>query len=473
MFSTVLIANRGEIALRIARTCRELGIRTVAVCSDSDRNSMVARFADETVCIGPSEARRSYLNPAALVTAALQAGADAVHPGYGFLSEDPDFAEICQDAGLTFIGPAPSVLARLGDKAEARNIARAAGLPVLPGSTKPLATLAQARSLAAEIGYPVILKAVAGGGGRGMRVVRDPRDMAREYAQARAGAQTAFGDSRVYLEKYLDNARHIEVQILGDGHGNVIHLGERDCSVQRRRQKLVEETPAPGLSRELTGRICAATVRAAQAVGYAGAGTYEFLVDDEDGFHAMEVNCRIQVEHPVTEMVTGIDLVREQLQVAAGYGLAHRQEDIVPRGVAIECRVNAEDPRRGFLPTPGTVRRFVPPAGPFVRVDTHGEPGMRVTPDYDPLLAKVAVWAPDRRQAIARAERALEEFHVEGPGMCTTRDFLREVLGHPVYRAAKHTTALIDEMRVIQPGDVAFDRRANPAPVIRERSVVY
>lgn len=446
MFSTVLIANRGEIALRIARTCRELGIRTVAACSDSDRESAVARFADESICIGPAGARRSYLNLAALVTAALQVGADAVHPGYGFLSEDPDFAEICEYAGLVFIGPSASLLARLGDKAEARNLARAVGLPVLPGSSKPLATLAQARSIAAEVGYPVILKAVAGGGGRGMRVVRDPRDLVREYAQARAGAQTAFGDSRVYLEKFLENARHIEVQVLGDGHGNVLHLGERDCSVQRRRQKLLEETPAPGLPRELADRICAAAVQAAQAVDYAGAGTYEFLVDDEDGFHAMEVNCRIQVEHPVTEMVTGVDLVREQLHVAAGYGLSIRQEDVVPRGVAIECRVNAEDPRRGFLPTPGTVREFAPPAGPFVRVDTHGEPGMRVTPDYDSLLAKVTVWAPDRRQAIARADRALEEFRVGGPGVCTTRDFLREVLEHPVYRAAKHTTALIDEM---------------------------
>ncbi|GLW06806.1 acetyl-CoA carboxylase biotin carboxylase subunit [Microtetraspora sp. NBRC 13810] len=445
MFSTVLIANRGEIALRVARTCREMGIRTVAVCSDSDRESAVTRFADECVRIGPAAPRRSYLNAAAIVTAALQTGADAVHPGYGFLSEDPDFAEICEAEGLAFIGAPASLLGRLGDKAQAREIAQAAGLPVLPGSSRSLATLEQARSVADEIGYPVIIKATAGGGGRGMTVVRDPRDFPRAWGQARTGAQLAFGDPRLYLEAFLDHARHIEVQILGDGAGKVIQLGERDCSVQRRRQKLIEETPAPGLPRELADRICAAAVHAAREVRYAGAGTYEFLVDGDD-FYFMEVNCRIQVEHPVTEMVTGIDLIREQLRVAAGDGLSIGQEDVAPRGVSIECRVNAEDPRRGFLPTPGTVTEFLPPSGPFVRVDTHGYPGFRVTADYDPLLAKVAVWAPDRRQAIARADRALEEFRIQGRGMHTTTDFLREVLENPVFRAAKHTTGLVDNL---------------------------
>ncbi|MET8338218.1 acetyl-CoA carboxylase biotin carboxylase subunit [Streptosporangium canum] len=445
MFSTILIANRGEIALRVARTCREMGIRTVAVCSDSDRESAVARFADECVRIGPPSPRLSYLNAAAIVTAALQTGADAVHPGYGFLSEDPDFAEICEAEGLTFIGPSASLLSRLGDKAQAREIAQAAGLPVVPGSSRSLVTLEQAKSVAGEIGYPVIIKATAGGGGRGMTVVRDARELPRAYAQARAGAQAAFGDPRLYMETFLENARHIEVQVLGDGAGGVVQLGERDCSVQRRRQKLIEETPAPGLPRELADRICAAAVHAAREVNYAGAGTYEFLVDGDD-FFFMEVNCRIQVEHPVTELVTGVDLVREQLRVAAGYGLSIRQEDVQPRGVSIECRVNAEDPRRGFLPTPGVVEEFLPSSGPFVRVDTHGYPGFRVTADYDPLLAKVAVWAPDRRQAIARAGRALEEFRVSGRGVHTTRDFLREVLENPVFRAAKHTTALVDEM---------------------------
>jgi acetyl-CoA carboxylase, biotin carboxylase subunit len=446
MFSTVLIANRGEIALRVARTCRELGIRTVAVCSDSDRDSAVARFADECVRIGPAAARRSYLNAAAIVSAALRTGADAVHPGYGFLSEDPDFAEICEAEGLTFIGPPAALLRRLGDKAQAREVARAAGLPVLRGSTDSLTTPEEARAVAAEVGYPVIVKATAGGGGRGMTVVRDPRALPSAYNEARIGAQTAFGDPRLYLEKYLDGARHIEVQVLGDGAGGAIHLGERDCSVQRRRQKLIEETPAPGLPRELAARICEAAVRAARAVRYPGAGTYEFLVDEDGGFYLMEVNCRIQVEHPVTELVTGIDLVREQLRVAAGYGLSIGQDDVRPRGVAIECRVNAEDPERGFLPTPGLLEEFSPPGGPFVRVDTHGYPGLRITPDYDPLIAKVAVWAPDRRQAIARAERALAEFRVGGPGVHTTRDFLRGVLDHPVFRAAKHTTTLIEEI---------------------------
>jgi acetyl-CoA carboxylase, biotin carboxylase subunit len=447
VFSTILIANRGEIALRVARTCRELGVRTIAVCSDSDRDSAVTRFADECVRIGPSAPRLSYLNAAAIVTAALQTGAEAVHPGYGFLSEDADFAEICEAEGLTFIGPPAALLRRLGDKARAREIAQAAGLPVLPGSPRSLATLEQARSVADEIGYPAIIKATVGGGGRGMTVVRDSRELPRAFAQARAGAQVAFGDARLYLEKFLDNARHVEVQVLGDGAGGVVQLGERDCSVQRRRQKLIEETPAPGLPRDLAERICAAAVHAAREVNYAGAGTYEFLVDDDGGhFYFMEVNCRIQVEHPVTELVTGIDLVREQLRVAAGYGLSISQEDVQPRGVAIECRVNAEDPRRGFLPTPGVVEEFWPPGGPFVRVDTHGYPGFRVTADYDPLLAKVTVWATDRRQAIARADRALEEFRVFGRGVHTTRDFLREVLENPVFRAAKHTTALVDDM---------------------------
>ncbi|MFC6883254.1 MULTISPECIES: acetyl-CoA carboxylase biotin carboxylase subunit [Actinomadura] len=451
MFSSILIANRGEIALRVARTCRELGIRTIAVCSDSDRDSAVTRFADECVRIGPAPARHSYLNAAAIVTAALQTGADAVHPGYGFLSEDPDFAEICEAEGLTFIGPPAELLARLGDKARAREIAQAAGLPVLPGSSESLTTLEQARSVASEIGYPVILKATAGGGGRGMTVVRAPRDLPLAWAQARASAQAVFGDPRLYIERYLDNARHVEVQVLGDGRGGVLHLGERDCSVQRRRQKLVEETPAPGLPRELADRICAAAVRAASQVDYAGAGTYEFLVDDDGGFTFMEVNCRIQVEHPVTELVTGVDLVREQLRVAAGDGLSITQDDIAPRGVSIECRVNAEDPNRGFMPTPGAIEVFQPPSGPFVRVDTHGYPGFRVTADYDPLLAKVAVWAPDRRQAIERADRALEEFRVSGRGVRTTRDYLREVLADATFRAAKHTTSLVDDMAVHRP----------------------
>jgi acetyl-CoA carboxylase biotin carboxylase subunit len=445
MFSTVLIANRGEIALRVARTCREMGITTIAVCSDCDADSAVARFADKTIRIGPPDPRSSYLNAAAIVTAALGCGAEAIHPGYGFLSEDPDFAEICESEGLTFIGPPAPVLAELGDKAKARQIASAAGLPVLPGSAQAVPTLERAADIAGTIGYPVIIKAAAGGGGRGMTVVHDPASLPKAYAQARASAQAVFRDSRVYMEKFLDHARHIEVQVLADGAGNALHLGERDCSIQRRRQKLVEETPAAGLPPRLTDEIRAAAVRFARSVGYAGAATCEFLVDADNSLYFMEVNCRIQVEHPVTELVTGVDIVREQLRVAAGAGLSIRQPDVRLRGCAIECRINAEDPSRDFLPTPGVIEQFIPPGGPFVRVDTHVYPGLRVTGDYDPLLAKISAWAPDRDQAIARADRALAESLVAGPGVCTTRSFLRQVLAHPLFRAAGHTTSALED----------------------------
>jgi acetyl-CoA carboxylase biotin carboxylase subunit len=446
MFTTVLIANRGEIALRVARTCRELGIRTVAVHSTSDRDSPVVRFAEESVQIGPAAARSSYLNAAAIVQAALLTGAEAIHPGYGFLSEDPDFAEICETNGLTFVGPPAEVLWRLGDKAQARETAAAAGLPVLPGSPRTLDTRLEAKAVADDLGYPVIIKAAVGGGGRGIKTVWHTREFAQAYADARASAQAVFGDSRVYVEKYLESARHVEVQVLADRHGNVVHLGERDCSVQRRRQKLIEETPAPGLPPGLADRMCAAAAHVARVAGYVGAGTFEFLVDADGDFYFLEANCRIQVEHPVTEMVAGIDLIREQLYLAADHRLSLQQEDVDLRGVALECRVNAEDPGRGFAPTPGVVEEFVPPGGPFTRVDSHCHVGLRVTPDYDPLLAKVAVWAPDREQAIARMERVLGEFRVAGRGMATTIGFLRETLAHPLFRDAKHTTSLVDQM---------------------------
>ncbi|WP_306214433.1 acetyl-CoA carboxylase biotin carboxylase subunit [Actinoplanes sp. RD1] len=446
MFSTVLIANRGEIALRVARTCRELGIRTVAVFSTADRDSAVVRFADEAVHIGPTPARASYLNAAAIVEAARRTGAEAVHPGYGFLSEDPDFAEICEAEGLTFVGPSAAVLARLGDKARARAVMAEAGLPVLPGGALPVETVAAALAEAGRIGYPLIVKAVAGGGGRGMAVVREPETLPKVYAEVRATGQAVFGDSRVYLERYLDTVRHIEVQVLADRYGTVVHLGERDCSVQRRRQKLVEETPAPGLGPEVTAALHEAAVRGVRATGFTGAGTFEFLVDGSGEPYFMEINCRLQVEHPVTELVTGIDLVGEQLRVASGAPLSFTQAGVERRGVAIECRVNAEDPRRNFTPAPGTVTGFAAPAGPFTRVDTHVAPGARVTADYDPLLAKVSVWAPDRRQAIARMQRALSEFTVTGPGVHTTIPFLSEVLAHPRFLDGKHTTALVDQM---------------------------
>ncbi|MCX9192641.1 acetyl-CoA carboxylase biotin carboxylase subunit [Carbonactinospora thermoautotrophica] len=444
MFNTVLIANRGEIALRVARTCRELGVRTVVVHSTADRESAAVRFADEAVQIGPPAASRSYLNVPAIIEAAVRTGAEAIHPGYGFLAEDPDFAEICEKHGITFVGPPPEVMANLGDKAVARALMAKAGLPVLPGSHGTLSSCAEAREVAKEIGYPVIIKAAAGGGGRGMAVVWEPQDFRRLYNQTCAHARAVFGDDRVYVERFVEAARHVEVQVLCDRHGAAVHLGERDCSVQRRHQKLLEETPAPGLPPELTAQICDAAVRGALAVGFVGAGTFEFLVDEHNNFYFIEVNCRIQVEHPVTEMVTGIDLVREQLRIAANAPLGYGQEQVVTRGAAVECRVNAEDPERDFAPTPGVLSRFWPPGGPFTRVDTQAYPGWRIPPQYDSLLAKVVVWAPDRDQALDRMDRALGEFEIAG--VHTTLGFLRDVLAQPLFRDAKHTTSLAEQM---------------------------
>ncbi|GAA2272136.1 MULTISPECIES: acetyl-CoA carboxylase biotin carboxylase subunit [Kitasatospora] len=446
MFTTVLVANRGEVALRIARTCRELGLRTVAVYSTADRDSAVVRFADRAVRIGPPQARGSYLHVPSVIEAAIATGAEAVHPGYGFLSEDPDFAEICEANGLTFIGPPPRVIEQLGDKAMARTLMAGAGLPVLPGSTGALATPGDAKETAQRVGYPVILKAVAGGGGRGMAVVRSEEGLLPAYHSTRAHARAVFGDERVYLERFIEDARHIEVQVVCDRHGAAVHLGERDCSVQRRHQKLIEESPAPNLPQELRERMCQAAVRGALAVGYVGAATFEFVLTPDHRFYLMEVNCRLQVEHPVTEMVTGIDLVREQITVAAGRPLSFRQDEVRPRGVAVECRVNAEDPARGFAPTPGLLTEFVPPGGPFVRVDTHAYPGWLVGPDYDSLLAKTVVWAPDRAQALARMDRALSEFRIDGPAVRTTGAFLREALARPEFRAGTHTTGLVARM---------------------------
>ena len=446
MFSTVLIANRGEIALRVARTCRELGIRTVAVHSTADRDSAVVRFADESVHIGPSASRRSYLHIPSLIEAARLTGAEAIHPGYGFLSEDPDFAEICQVNGITFIGPPAGLMQQLGDKAMARTLMARAGLPVLPGSDGALSGPGEAEAVARRVGCPVILKAVAGGGGRGMAVVRALEELPRAFAETRAHARTVFGDERLYLERFVDDARHIEVQVLCDAHGSAVHLGERDCSVQRRHQKLIEESPGPSLAAGLREAVCAAAVKGALAVGYVGAATFEFVLAPSGEFYLMEINCRLQVEHPVTEMVTGIDIVREQLMVAAGLPLTVRQRDVSPRGVAVECRVNAEDPARDFAPTPGLLTEFVPPGGQFVRIDTHAYPGWYVGPDYDSLLAKTVVWAPDRAQALARMDRALSEFRIDGTGLRTTIGFLRQVLAHPDFRTAQHTTGLVEAM---------------------------
>jgi acetyl-CoA carboxylase biotin carboxylase subunit len=446
VFDKVLIANRGEIALRVARACRELGVRSVAVYSTEDRDSAVVSYADEAVHIGPAPARRSYLRIPSIVEAALRTGAQAVHPGYGFLSEDADFAQVCQDNGLVFIGPSPEVIAQLGNKTAARALMTRAGLPLLPGSLEPLHSVEEAHALADEIGYPVIIKAAAGGGGRGMRVVEHSDHFVASYRETRAGAQILFGDPRVFVERYLPTARHVEIQILADTFGNVIELGERDCSVQRRHQKLIEESPAPGLPAELAERMGAAAVAGARAAGYVGAGTFEFLLAPDGQFAFMEVNCRIQVEHPVTEMVTGVDLVREQLLIAAGEPLSLTQDQVVLRGAAIECRVNVEDPERDFAPTPGLLQEFVPPGGPFVRVDTHGFTGYRVPASYDSLLAKVLVWAPTREQARARMDRALEEFRIGGPGVRTTADFLRGVIRHERFAAGTHNTALVEQI---------------------------
>lgn len=453
MFRKVLIANRGEIAVRVARACREMDIRSVGVYSTADRDPRLLRHLDEAVHIGPPAARRSYRDIPAVIEAALQTGCDAVHPGYGFLSEDPDFAEICADAGLVFIGPDPASLAALGDKSSARALMRDAGMPLLPGSVESVANAGRAAEIAREIGYPVIIKAVAGGGGKGMEVAAGPAELEPAFLRARVTARAVFGDDRLYLERYLDPARHVEVQVLCDRHGNGVHLGTRDCSVQRRHQKLVEEGPAPGLSPATAAAMGETAVAAAVAIGYQGVGTFEFLVDEDERYYFMEINARIQVEHPVTEMITGVDLVREQLLVAAGGPLRFTQDDVEVRGVAVECRVNGEDPERGFAPAAGRLDAFTPPGGPFTRVDTHAYAGYVMSPHYDSLIAKVVVWAPDRDQALNRMDRALYEFEVAGRGVHTTIPFLRRVVAEPEFRKAVHSTSLVDRMLTATRGD--------------------
>ena len=445
MIGSVLVANRGEIAVRIVRTCRELGIRSIVAHSSADAGSAAVELADGRVQIGPGAARDSYLSIPAVVEAARTSGAEAVHPGYGFLSENADLAEICEEEGLVFVGPPAAVLARLADKSTARALMAEAGLPLLPGSSAPLRDGAEAAALAADIGYPVIVKAVAGGGGRGMSVVRDPGEFRAAWERTRASATAVFGDGRLYVERYLDSARHVEVQVVADGHGDVVHLGSRDCSLQRRHQKLVEEAPAPELPGAVLAEMGEAAVRGAKAAGYVGAGTFEFLVDGT-GFYFMEVNCRLQVEHPVTEMITGLDLVREQLRIASGEPLGYGQADVRLDGVALECRINAEDPDRDWAPTPGLLAECRFPGGPFTRVDTHVEPGYVVPPLYDSLLAKVVVWAPDRDAAIARMRRALGETRIGGPGVRTTTGRLHDLLGHARFLAARHDTRLVESV---------------------------
>ncbi len=425
-FKKVLIANRGEIALRVIRACKELGIGTVAVYSQADQESLHVRFADEEVCIGPAPAGASYLNIQRILAAAEITNAEAIHPGYGFLAENAEFSDICARSGYTFIGPTPENIRNMGDKATARRVMIEHKVPVVPGSQETVATVKEALKIAAGIGYPVILKATAGGGGKGMRVAREESELRGAFDIARAEAHSAFGNSELYIEKYLIRPRHVELQVMADSHGNVVHLGERDCSIQRRHQKLIEESPCPVLTPELRERMGDAAVRAAQAIDYVGAGTVEFLLDSDRNFYFMEMNTRIQVEHPVTEMVTGYDLVKEQISVAAGNRLSFGKDDIRLDGHAIECRINAEDPRRDFMPSPGQITTFHPPGGPGVRVDTHIYQMYKVPPYYDSLLAKLIVHGRDRAEALARLERSLEEFIILG--VPTTIDFHREII---------------------------------------------
>ncbi len=442
MFKKVLIANRGEVALRIIRACKELGVRTVAVYSEADADSLHVNFADEDVCIGPAPSSESYLNVARIISAAEITDADAIHPGYGFLAENAEFAELCATCRIKFIGPSPEAIRRMGDKAEAKRTMREAGVPCIPGSRGIVNDLEEARSLAEEIGYPVIIKAAAGGGGRGMRVVHTPIALSTAFMTAQAEAEKAFGNPGVYIEKYIENPKHVEVQVLGDEYGNIVYLGERDCSVQRRHQKLIEESPCPVLDEATRRKIGEAAVRAAQAVGYSNAGTVEFLLDKDKNFYFMEMNTRIQVEHPVTEEVTRIDIVQMQLRLAAGEKLPFRQEDIKLQGHAIECRINAENPERGFMPSPGKLSTYHVPGGPGVRVDSHCYEEYVIPPYYDSMIAKLICWAPTRQECIARMRRALDEFVIEG--ISTTIPFHRAVMDSDEFVSGRADTSFVE-----------------------------
>ena len=440
MFRRILIANRGEIALRVIRAARELGIETVAVYSEADRESLHVRFADDDVCIGPAPSRESYLRIPRIIAAAEITGADAIHPGYGFLSENAEFAEICVKSGITFIGPAATQIRLMGDKATARRTMMDVGVPVVPGTPGPVESLDEAMAFATEAGFPVIIKAAAGGGGRGMRIARDVDEFAKSFSTAKSEAMAAFNNDTVYVEKYLERPRHIEFQVLGDSHGNVIHLGERDCSIQRRHQKLIEEAPSPAMTPALREAMGEAAVRGAKAINYVGAGTIEMLLDDDGSFYFMEMNTRIQVEHPVTEMLTGVDLVKEQIRVAAGEPL--RTLETPPlNGHVIECRINAEDPARNFQPSPGKLDVFHPPGGNGVRVDTHAYAGYTVPQYYDSMVAKLIVHGRDRSEALAKMRLALDTFIVQG--VHTTIPFQRRVMDDPNFvRGEFHTKFL-------------------------------
>jgi len=447
MFKKILVANRGEIALRIIFACRELGIKTVAVYSEADENSLHVRFADEDICIGPARSAESYLNVPAIISAAEITGADAIHPGYGFLSESAYLAEVCEACHIRFIGPDPGVIRLLGDKAKARRAMKKAGVPMLPGSDGPVDSEEAATRIAAGIGYPVIIKAVAGGGGRGMRIVTAPKELGHAFRTAQREAEAAFGVGDVYIEKYLESPRHIEYQILGDHHGNVVHLGERECSIQRRHQKLLEESPSLAVSEKVRRKMGATVVDAARAVQYTNAGTFEFLMDAKGNFYFMEVNTRVQVEHPVTEWVTGIDIVKEQIRIAAGQRLSFRQGDVRFTGHAIECRINAEDPVT-FVPSPGTIHAFSIPGGPGVRVDTAAHAECTIPPHYDSMIAKIIVHGRDRQEAIARMKRTLEMSVVEG--IRTSIPLHLKILSDPDFVAGRMSTHFMERFQPVK-----------------------
>jgi len=448
MFKKILIANRGEVALRIIYACRELGIKTVAVYSEADENSLHVRFADEDVCIGPARSADSYLNVPAVISAAEITGADAIHPGYGFLSESAYLAEVCEACHIRFIGPDPQVIRLMGDKARARRVMKKAGVPILPGSDGPLENEEKALKVAKEIGYPVIVKATAGGGGRGMRVVRAPGELSHAVKTAQREAEAAFGVPDVYIEKYVESPRHIEFQILGDHHGSVVHLGERECSIQRRHQKLIEESPSPALSEKMRRKMGGIVIDAAKAVKYTNAGTFEFLMDADGRFYFMEANTRLQVEHPVTEMVTGVDIVKEQIRIAAGERLSFKQSEVTFTGHSIECRVNAEDPET-FVPSPGVIHVFSVPGGPGVRVETFAHSDCTISPFYDSMIAKIIVHGRDRQEAIARMRRTLEMTVVEG--IKTTIPLHLKIMQDPDFVAGKLSTSFMERFLAQRP----------------------
>ena len=443
MFEKILIANRGEIAVTIIRACRDMGIRTVAVCSEADKTALHTQLADECLCIGPAASKDSYLNPQAILTACAVTGAQAIHPGFGFLSENPAFARMCEKCNIKFIGPSHEIIERMGDKSQARKTAAEAGVPVVPGTAGIVGNLSDALKAAETIGYPIMVKASAGGGGRGMRIAMRAEDMPQAYQTAKSEAQACFGDDRVYLEKFVREPHHIEIQLLADEHGNVIHVGERDCSIQRRNQKILEEAQSPFSNDELRDKMGKAAVKLAKHVGYTGVGTIEFLVDADHNFYFMEMNTRIQVEHPISEAITGINLIQEQIRSAAGKRLKLKQKDIKFNGHAIECRINAEDPVNGFRPSPGTIKSLHLPGGPGVRVDSAIYQGYTVPPYYDSLLAKLIVHAPTRAEAIARMRRALMEFLISG--LDTNIDFHLAILRDPDFIAGNYNIGYLGQ----------------------------